>query len=380
MKQSIAKWASPIQNGFVTGRALTRNIPTLDSAARIYGLRAPQLLPNISLYDFKAAFPSVSWKWLFLLLDRSGLPIGLRNILRAMYTSVHAFSAEDSSQKLFEILSGILQGCPLSGSLFVLAMNPFLYMLQQALPDPKDATIVACADDVGIALQNLVNSKCIQFQFARFEKVSALCLKPAKCVLVPCAQTVADFEARARSLLATVCPPWLGFAVRGSSKFLGFVLGPEATEETQWKDALDTFMSRTDSISQSLAPAAINTELYRQRAIPVLGYLPMPSCPPPGISKLEARAVHKILRFPYNSVTLCTAAHSLSMGLPQMPSVCCMCVAAGVRFALQFESDWRRMLAQVAEAASIITHIDAPAGGFVEARLSPKVWRTKPVV
>ena len=78
MTAAVSAWASPIQNGFIRGRALTVNVPLLDTAARMYAFRDPAKLPCLSLFDFKAAFPSVSWKWMFKLVDRAGLPEGMK--------------------------------------------------------------------------------------------------------------------------------------------------------------------------------------------------------------------------------------------------------------------------------------------------------------
>ena len=66
----------------------------------------------LSFFDFKAAFPSSSWKWLFLVLERAGIPTGLLDFIRALCTRVSALSA-DWRDELFRIVSGILQGCPL---------------------------------------------------------------------------------------------------------------------------------------------------------------------------------------------------------------------------------------------------------------------------
>ena len=55
-------------------------------------------------------------------------------------------------QLLFPILSGIIQVCPLSGTLFVFVAHPLLRMFQR----PMSLSIVrACADNIGAALRRL---------------------------------------------------------------------------------------------------------------------------------------------------------------------------------------------------------------------------------
>ena len=69
----------------------------------------------------------------------------------------------------------------MSGTLFMLAINPLLEMPHSALPSETEATLVACADDIGIALQDLRSSRLVDAQFVVFEQISALTLKPSKC-------------------------------------------------------------------------------------------------------------------------------------------------------------------------------------------------------
>ena len=53
---------------------------------------------------------------------------------------------------MFVILSGVLQGCPLSGSLFVIAIDPLLHMFKTMLENSSLAWVRACADDICISL------------------------------------------------------------------------------------------------------------------------------------------------------------------------------------------------------------------------------------
>ena len=51
--------------------------------------------------------------------------------------------------------SGVLQGCPLSASLFVIAINPFLVNFEKVLVNNSYGVLYACADDLGGALLRL---------------------------------------------------------------------------------------------------------------------------------------------------------------------------------------------------------------------------------
>ena len=49
-------------------------------------------------------------------------------------------------------LAGVLQGCPLSGMLFDIAIDPLLCMFEDTIQTVKKAEFGVCADDVGAAI------------------------------------------------------------------------------------------------------------------------------------------------------------------------------------------------------------------------------------
>ena len=79
-------------------------------------------------------------------------------------------------------MSGILQGCPASGSLCVLAIDPFLRMLKKKLPDARTK---AFADDLATMLKHLKQINVAEACFDRFKNITGLSLKPPKCKIVP---------------------------------------------------------------------------------------------------------------------------------------------------------------------------------------------------
>ena len=115
----------------------------LDTCARICGMAAlapiakgKLICPLLAFFDFAAAFPSVAHEWLFAVLAARGCPDGFINVVRAMYSLVTTFFRTDGRLSfLCWVLAGVLQGCPLSGMLFAIIMDPFLEMF--------DATVEA---------------------------------------------------------------------------------------------------------------------------------------------------------------------------------------------------------------------------------------------
>ena len=67
----------------------------------------------------------VAHEYLFMCLAAAQLPDGIINFFKALYTNNHVFANIDGEFIwLFEALSGVLQGCPASGTLFVIGINP----------------------------------------------------------------------------------------------------------------------------------------------------------------------------------------------------------------------------------------------------------------
>ena len=101
-------------------------------SGRIYGMQPVGSDPSlISLYDFAAAFPSMSHTWIPACLTALGIPSGAHDLTMSMYCLNLAHSAAGGALiPLFLILSGVLQGCPLSGFLFAVGVDLFLVDVQ----------------------------------------------------------------------------------------------------------------------------------------------------------------------------------------------------------------------------------------------------------
>ena len=81
-------------------------------------------LPFLLLWDFASAFPSVAHAWLFSVLEAIKLWRGFITGIRNLYAGNKAFGQSGGFMIfMFMIVSGVLQGCPLSGTLFVLVIG-----------------------------------------------------------------------------------------------------------------------------------------------------------------------------------------------------------------------------------------------------------------
>ena len=171
----------------MSGRQLAQNPIDFDSAARSLGhAGAVANIPVLAFWDLAAAFPSVAHRWLFKVLVRTALPRGLLEITRGMYFMTGAYGVgEEGLRFLFWILSGVIQGCPFSGMLFVFALGPFLHAIEVLMDSPGISTTRACADGIGAAISSLQHMRVFHSLFKVLRWASNLRLSPPKCVIVP---------------------------------------------------------------------------------------------------------------------------------------------------------------------------------------------------
>ena len=137
------------------GRFLDKlSVPTIGIAAAI---------PLLMLFDFAAAFPSVSHTWMFAVIEIIKLWLSFIRAIKNMYKGNKAYGMFGGVTKfLFDILSGVLRGCPMSGTIFVFSIDPLLLLFKLKV---NSALVRVCAGDVGAALRRLDMITMMQIQF-----------------------------------------------------------------------------------------------------------------------------------------------------------------------------------------------------------------------
>lgn len=225
IRHKISESACWIQRGFIAGRHFVRNIVELDDFLRKISMQAvPGELPRLAFFDVSTAFASVIHSWIFLLLRRAGWPVGLVNLIEGTYHNCHAcVSLGGASAFMCEVRSGVLQGCPLSGSIPALAVEPLLNMFLTRFVEPALGHVLACADDVGAVVKRLEDISVLVVVFELAEKVAGLTLKPSKCILVPIhAPFSCHLVSLFRDVLVWQAPAWAGFQINPCAKYLAF--------------------------------------------------------------------------------------------------------------------------------------------------------------
>ena len=153
--QVAQKYCLPRQRGGIKGRQMIDNIIELDTFMRLacfYSCIRPALLS----FDLQAAFPSIIWFYIFAVLSAMGMPSAAIAFIKALYADArHIIRFKGRTVDAFTIENGILQGCPMSGALFAIALDPFMRRLLLRIHRPMQLygdMIAAFLDDIGMVV------------------------------------------------------------------------------------------------------------------------------------------------------------------------------------------------------------------------------------
>ena len=83
------------------------------------------------------------------------------------------------------VQNGVLQGCLLAALLFVIAMDPFVQLFNNAIDSMSVGVTCLCADDIAIALKSWAQLVDVYRIFLLARRAAGSTLQPIKCFLVP---------------------------------------------------------------------------------------------------------------------------------------------------------------------------------------------------
>jgi hypothetical protein len=286
------------QRGFVRGRAITDNILETESLAirftKFYAENS-----GIVLFDFAAAFPSIAHAWIFMVLKTMQLPEHVIATIRRLYAecSIELLYGAESHDH-FHAMAGIKQGCPLSGTLFALALDPFIRKLCLTIPKHL-GMVTAFADDIAIVALNLfMTLRALAPVFALFQAASCLKVNPGKTVVIPLWRN-GCFETR--RWLPDCLPVWSAFKVALCGRFLGYMIGPAAAD-TRFDLTLDKYWQRGMMARAAGGGFFGNLLHYHIFGVSVLGYLFQLAEPPKQAYALERRILQYLTHGPWQAL------------------------------------------------------------------------------
>ena len=283
------EWISAMQRGFLKGRQMLHNVLDVDFEAMRVSLKTEHGL--LVLFDFRAAFPSVSHEFLISCLRYLGLPAYVMNFIRIMYNNnwcTIRIQGEDFPGFMME--GGVRQGCPLSPLLFAVCVDLLLRRLQHDIPG---IIVRAFADDIASVVRDWwSHGPAMDKLFSEFASISSLCLNIMETVCMPLWPKGA---AELKESLATLTPSWAEVRIDSKGTYLGFVVGPGSTN-LSWVKPLDKFQVRVRQWSKLGKGMQFGAMAYNTFALSTLLFIAQLESIPCEVSASERK--HVIKMFP----------------------------------------------------------------------------------
>ena len=292
----LNEWVSPSQRGFLPARSMLANIVDVDWEAMRVSLQSAN--GAVILFDFNAAFPSLSHEYIFTTLQRIGVPEQATNLIRALY---HNSKCEVALQGQrfggFPMMAGIRQSCPLSPLIFVVVVDT---LLRRILAEVPSAKVRGYADDIALVTEDLLRDiPALQDIFARFAAVSGLHLNFAKTVIIPLGYTTPD---QLHHHLHAINHPWAAAQCASHSAYLGITTGYGRGNDS-WSKPLAKAQSRATIWPWSSIGLQYAAKAYNFFVLPTLGFVAQLEPPPPSVLQAEAEMLFRAAPGPRNWCT-----------------------------------------------------------------------------
>ena len=367
----VASWAFRAQEGFIKGRQVINNIVEVDAWTRAADSEAlaaahPKIgrHPALVLCDIMAAFPSLNHAFLFSFLRFCDLPLGLYEYFLSLYrNNVCMAIGNKGLVVLFVILSGILQGCPLSGTLFAMSLDSFLRMICSVLPS---SSTKAFADDLAIVIGQLKELPKLARCFEILHKTATLALKPSKCILIVLGAADGDgTKERAQAYVNHIVPQWSNFIHARRGRYLGAILGPEGGAAATWEAPLKKLEARVEQGTANTLGPSLCVPLINRHALTVTSYVEQFSDPPAHLAKLDLSISERALRLPHNTLPKLGASLLKEVNVTPVHSLAIRAEAARSRAALRTCSTWQK-------ACELLDRVRREHGPMINAARDPE--------
>jgi len=273
---------------------MLRNVLDIDLAAHKVSVTSRS--GAILLFDFKAAFASLSHDFIWDMLSSIGLSSGYIEALKLLYqNNLHFMRVGNVLVRSVSIQSGVRQGCPLSPLLFAICSHLLLQKLVSIIN--RHGVVCAFADDTAVVVQDWVSVlPALGLIFAEFTSISGLEQNISKTVFIPL-WDCKSFDAL-RLLIREQVPSWRDTCISFTGKYLAFSIWPKSMSSS-WTIPL---MKYRDRASLLRFPFGLfwNLQVYHCFVASVLSFVMQLEADPEDLADCFDFVFRKVAPGPYN--------------------------------------------------------------------------------
>ena len=176
----------PGQSGYVKGRFIGESIRLI---ADTMHFTKQQDIPGVAVFlDFEKAFDSIEWNFIHKCLETFNFGPDLRQWIKVFYRNISSCVMNNGhASKHFQLERGVRQGCPLSGTLFVIAMEILAQRIRRSneikgikIQEHREVKLLQYADDTTALLSDAQSVAKLFDLLLLFESCSGLKINQTK--------------------------------------------------------------------------------------------------------------------------------------------------------------------------------------------------------
>ena len=321
------------QRGGLSGRQLDDDILDIEAKAIQFALQKA-CLAALFCFDIKTAFPALSRAYIFWILTAMGVCNARMGVTMALYLdNLHVIILNGRpSNEWINILAGCKQGCPMSMTIFTIAIDPFVRLMCYQLDRCKSISRAFC-DDLAVCAHNYRRAlRIMAGVFLLLQHCAALFLNALKTQvwLIGCVD-----EQEFRDWIEMNVPMFNGICIKQCVKYLGNQIGPGA-EEIEWDKPCNGFLEVTKFVSGLGLGLNSGLRFYNMLAHSKLAWLASFTQPNEKVIESERWGLQKVCRAPWQTFPTKLLQNLRCEGIPiEAQSIVITSLAARTRNALQ---------------------------------------------
>lgn len=252
-------------------------------------------------------------------MRRQGIPIAATRVVGATNSGMVPVLRHGGVHELGEVTSGIAQGCPWVGVLFLRAMDP---VGRRLLRVSRAVMLRQRADDTAVIMRAAQFIALLAPIFRDTDKFDGVRFKPAKCDIVLIGRDRGEVaKAAVAAQIARVDTGWRDFRIGEAGEYLSISLGP-LPHGLSWTAPVDSWRARAAQMASRGTPAFALPQHSTCTALDVLHYVDSMIEHPDNLSDIERHVVGRLFHLPGSAcLRRGHTEQTREWGWPSLPSV-----------------------------------------------------------